>query len=251
MERSITQRAKFDFKQYQHSPPCYKDGAGVVKIYPSQPPLETRGGVKGKQGGERSCYFCSQKGFTLLEIMVALSIFTVALLLTTDIFQRIIEGQRNAIASINVQENFRYALEIMGKEIRNAETPLGGCYSSEFGDNSDDNNTYSAIDADNSVAGIHGNGLGVRLVFRNKYGECITYYENSGRLYIRRNNMIYPITPNNIRVNRLAFNVSDDGNDPNINTKPSVTLQINAEVIGKESESNELNIQTTITSRQY
>jgi prepilin-type N-terminal cleavage/methylation domain-containing protein len=54
-----------------------------------------------------------EDGFTLMEMIVAISLFVVVMLSATQIFRMIIEGQRSAIASQSIQENIRYFFEVM------------------------------------------------------------------------------------------------------------------------------------------
>ncbi|MCG2695682.1 prepilin-type N-terminal cleavage/methylation domain-containing protein, partial [Candidatus Parcubacteria bacterium] len=60
-------------------------------------------------------------GVTLLELTVAVAIFSFAVLSATQIFKMVLEGQRSAIAAQSTQESMRYALEVMSKEIRMAK----------------------------------------------------------------------------------------------------------------------------------
>ena len=59
-------------------------------------------------------------GVTLIELIVAVALFSVTILSAMQIFQMVVEGQRSAIAAQSVQESMRYAFEIMSKEIRMA-----------------------------------------------------------------------------------------------------------------------------------
>ena len=67
----------------------------------------------------------NNSGVTLLELTVAVAIFSVAVLSATQIFKMTMDGQRNAIAAQHTQESMRYALEVMGKEIRMAQKSVG------------------------------------------------------------------------------------------------------------------------------
>ncbi len=192
-----------------------------------------------------------QAGFTLIELLVAVSIFTFALLVATDLFQRITQSQRYTIAAINIEENMRYALEIISKEIRNAQSPVGSCINGNPGD---DDNTYSALKSNgNPVGSIYkGQGAGQGLAFRNKYGQCTYYYLDNGRLMISRDGTVYPITPLNIKINNLSFYVIGPSNDPGYNNeKWTATIYLQAEVVQKANEKQSLDIQTTVTSRYY
>jgi prepilin-type N-terminal cleavage/methylation domain-containing protein len=203
----------------------------------------------------------NQKGFTLLEIIVAMGIFSVSMLMATQIFQTILQGQNNTLASQNIQENFRFALEMMSKEMRNAQFPIGNCYNAV---SEDDKNTFSACNQsdDNPVGGSRkGVGLGAKLIFRNKYGECVKYYLDTVSNQIKVVRMVpgiynnaFPITPTSIKV--TSFKVFVDDNDPVINSaiyaQPTATLNLTAEVVtNKASSKNPINLQTSVSARAY
>jgi len=51
----------------------------------------------------------NEKGVSLLELLVAVTLFSVVIISSTQIFKMVVDGQRNAIGAQNVQENIRYA----------------------------------------------------------------------------------------------------------------------------------------------
>ena len=55
----------------------------------------------------------NNSGVTLLELVVAVTLFAALMLAATGIFKMVNDGQRNAVSAQNVQENMRYALEKM------------------------------------------------------------------------------------------------------------------------------------------
>lgn len=85
-----------------------------------------------------------QQGFTLIEMVVAVSIFSIILLMVVSIFSRFINIQRHDIAEFRLQENVRLALEVFNREARLS-----------YG------NTYAV--------------QGTAVIFRNQNGACVTY----------------------------------------------------------------------------
>lgn len=59
-----------------------------------------------------------REGFTLIELTVALFVFSLVTLAVLGIFIQSINSQRKAIVIQNIQENLRYAIDVAGKEIR-------------------------------------------------------------------------------------------------------------------------------------
>ena len=169
----------------------------------------------------------NQSGATFIEMLVAVSIFAVMAISAVGIFQLVIEGERNVLASQNIQESLRYALEAMSKEIRNAQVDGGAC-------SIPDSDIYK------SLAG------GTQLSFKNKYGECVNYHLDDDRIRIERGAQSGYITPSDIRVNSMKFVVNQSSSE-----QPSVTINIDAEVITKTMHAQEMKIQTTLVARYY
>jgi len=174
----------------------------------------------------------SQKGYSLFEMVVAVGIFAVVSVSAVGIFQTVVDGQRNAIAAQNIQENFRYALEVMSKELRNAQKDNGVCNTSPI------NVANSAVYDQNSAAGD--------IIFKNKYGQCVRYYLSGQRIAIRRDLVIDYITPPEIVINSLTFNLNISPTD-----QPSVNFVINGYVAGKSLNRQEMRVETSISSRYY
>jgi len=173
----------------------------------------------------------NKKGTTLLEMVVALALFSTAMLSATEIFLLVIEGQRNAIAAQNLQENMRYSFETMAKELRMAHKDQGGDCNMV-----NDERIYEA-DVTNK-----------ELYFKNYHDQCVRYYIDNDRLKIDRDLDVAYITPDEIKVSNLKFDVVDD-----IQNKQSrVTMKMDIENLGgKALYRKNMKIQTTLSSRYY
>ncbi len=57
-------------------------------------------------------------GFTLIELLVSIAVFAIVVAINTNMFLNAISGQRKAIATQNVSDSARYAMEIISREIR-------------------------------------------------------------------------------------------------------------------------------------
>src|SRR6056297_2655975 len=100
-------------------------------------------------------YKHNKPGFSLIEMLLAISIFVIIVLSATRIFQLVVQGQRQAIAAYHVQENLKYFFEVMSKEVRMAKMDTAGdCYPTDAVDQ-----LYTA-EEDN-------------LYFKNFEGECV------------------------------------------------------------------------------
>lgn len=180
----------------------------------------------------------NNQGVTLLELIVAVSLFTVSILLATQIFRMVIDGQRDAIAAQNMQESMRYTFERISKEIRMAQKDI-------------DN---ACIGLPNKIYEVSSSGSGSNdiLTFLNYHGQCIEYSLSDGRLYMTRepgvSEISLPITVGKVNINNLRFEVmgSDLETDQLL-----VIVKINAEVKAKEQFRHKIKIQTSISSRYY
>src|SRR3972149_11970405 len=58
------------------------------------------------------------RGYTLIELMVAIGIFSIVVAMTSSMFITSLKGQEKSYASQNVADSARYAMEMMSREIR-------------------------------------------------------------------------------------------------------------------------------------
>ena len=173
----------------------------------------------------------NKKGFSLLELIVSMGIFSVIVLSSIAIFQRVIEGQRLAIASQNTQESLRYVFEVISKEIRTAKKDLGTC----------------ANVPDDQVFAV---SRGSTLYFKNQDGDCVTYQLTNNRFYITRGVDSGYITPDEVYISNLIFTARSSS----ATTQPAVTITMTLynETFGtKDLYKSAMDLQTTISSRSY
>lgn len=98
-----------------------------------------------------SMYPKQSDGFTLIEVMVAVSIFSIMIIIVLGLFSRFVAGERRDIGEFRLQEDLRLALELLNREAR-----LG--YGSTY-----------RVD-------------GEAFTFRNQAGQCVTYRLHRGAL---------------------------------------------------------------------
>jgi prepilin-type N-terminal cleavage/methylation domain-containing protein len=179
------------------------------------------------------------RGMTLLEMIVAVAIFTTTMLMATTIFKNVVEGQRSAIASQNIQESMRFVFEIMGKEIRTAQQSNHDC---EFADSAI-NKVYN-LDTTNPDSDT--------LYFKNKDDDCVYYYLLNDALMINRGGIFGATTPDEVKVSNLKFIVVDDAIGAFHSVQPRVTMKMEVEMAGgKEMHKQPMVMQTTVSSRYY
>lgn len=169
-------------------------------------------------------------GTTLVELIVALGIFTVVVLSSVQIFNMVIRSQQKFLASQNAQDDMRYLMEMMIKEVRMAEVNKGEC------------------DTDlvplNKVYSTDGKSLG----FLNKNDECVKYFVEDEEFRIERDGKTQTITSERTNIKDISF--KQFGEVPA--SQPWITINMDIELEGGNLEPNpELNFQTTISTRHY
>lgn len=100
-----------------------------------------------------------RQGFTLLEMLIALAIFTVAVFIVLTALFSIVNVQRKILAQQSAQDNLRYAFESMTKEIRTGKRFHCG----------------TALPLTNPVNCPFGSTAGTSFTFLNSIGQTVTY----------------------------------------------------------------------------
>ena len=178
----------------------------------------------------------NKKGMTLLEMIVAIAIFIVVAMMSSEIFVSIIKGQRNSIAQQNTQENMRYVFEVLSKEIRQAQRSNNECL----------------IGGTKRVFNVTAGNTA--LYFKNRDGECVSYAVVDGVLVVRRGTRMAPTTPSFLEISGLSFEVVDNdisfvADSPRV--QPRVTLKMKAKMKNVTMSAIEVYMETTISSRYY
>ncbi len=182
-----------------------------------------------------------------MELLVAITLFTIIMLAATSIFKMVIDGQRNSVSAQNVQENIRYIMERISKEIRMAKISNHDCdhvFSGAPGNAT--NKVYNLKGTDNNI-----------LYFMNKDSVCIAYFLESDRLKIRYKRLSPAnafedfVTPENTIVSNLKFIVVDDPIGALPSVQPYVTMVMDIEADGLAMHKQKMKIQFTVSSRYY
>lgn len=156
------------------------------------------------------------KAFTLIELMVGVTIFIVVISLVVSLFMMGVKGQRKLIAIQNIQDNARYLLEFMAKEIRMSVI---------------NNSTAETLNI------TRPDGESVSYVFTNQRIDRLTDGPSTSG----------PLNSDEILVNGLFYTLGVGQGD---NQQPRVTIVMKIEIAGnRQEEKSEVNIQTTICPR--
>ncbi|MFH1129222.1 MAG: prepilin-type N-terminal cleavage/methylation domain-containing protein [Patescibacteria group bacterium] len=155
------------------------------------------------------------RGFTLIELLVAMSIFIVVITIVFGLFSSAIKGQRRVIAMQNIQENARFMLEFMAKEIR-----------------------MSIINSPDGVSDT--------LSITRSDGDDVVYAISNGRIFRDSPSSDDAISAEEVFVTGNFF-IEGVGID---DTQPKVTIEIKVQGIGDRPEEQAfIDVQTTLSQR--
>lgn len=208
-----------------------------------------------------------ERGVTIIEMLIAISIFALTIIAVVEIFTTVLSSQRNAIAARNLQENIRYAFDAMAKELRMARIDGNGsdnyCDGWVLPEPTDPD--QSTIDIDVSTYKIYDNddtetGDGAsHLKFRNYRNECVRYDLYDNRIRIFRDGKRAYITPDELRISNLNFRVRENysgsfygSSGSGEQKQATVTIRMDIDTPNeKKTSQQEMKIQTSISSRYY
>ena len=157
-----------------------------------------------------------QKGFTLIEIIVAIGIFTAVITMALATFLNISNIQRKAGALRAVNDNLNFALELMSREMRSGKNY---CF---FACSTPDAFGFTNSQNENVVYRLHQNS--------------IERSSNGGISFLR-------LTSPEIKIDNLEFIFP-------ASLQPRVTIVLNGLVSNPKIGELTLNIQTTISQRK-
>lgn len=181
------------------------------------------------------------KGFTLIELMVALTIFLVVSLIAASIFLTAIKNQRQAFLTQNLQDNARYIIEAMGKEVRMSRIETFVAPNKAAEETNELEITTFNVDP---VA--YPNGMKVYYRFRN---------DDDGKPVIERsevdNNNYQPINSGQVKVEGKFYILKNIPVPPGPagDLQPRVTIRLL--LYPANASEPKVQVQNTITSRIY
>lgn len=165
------------------------------------------------------------KGVTLIEILVAISIFSVVITGAINLFSSLIKYQKNLIDKAYVLSTLSYSVEYMSKAIRMAQKDTTGkCFES----------------GKNFVL-----TAGPNIEFLNSSGDCQEFFFDNGAIKVKKLNIAQNLTPANIIIESLNFSVVGEGQNDTL--QPKVSFSLKAKALNSEGAS--LIIQTTVSQR--
>lgn len=173
-------------------------------------------------------------GFTLIEVLVSVSIFSIVMLVSTGAVFSIVEANKKAHTLKSVMTNLNFTLESMARDIR-----VGSQFSCDAGGDCPAGGGSFSYKANRD---IDGDNIASDVVKYSLVGERIQK-EIFGSAYFN----FFMITANEIHITSLKFYVI--GALPSPDTKqPKVVITIKG-YAGAGNTKSDFNIQTTISQR--
>jgi prepilin-type N-terminal cleavage/methylation domain-containing protein len=163
----------------------------------------------------------SGRGFTLIETLVAVSLFSVLMVMTVGSLTVLIDANRKARSEKSVINNLNAALEIMSRSIRD-----GSGYQCQ--------------------PNIRCTGANNQLSFVTKSGNTVIYRLRDGAIErsVDGGSQYTNVTGPDIEVQTLAFESVGSLSDV-----PKFQISINAASVGEVSTGAQFNLQTTVAQR--
>lgn len=158
----------------------------------------------------------NKRGFTMVELLVAMTLFIVFIVIASGSFIRALRTQRTIVALIAANDNASLGLEQMAREIR-----TGASFSTTNGNDLD---------------------------FINAYNIEVTYRLNNDTIERGEGGTNFqPITATNVRINSLNFYLL--GNLAGDNYPPRITVSVNVSPNIAAVQDISTDFQTTISAR--
>ena len=169
-------------------------------------------------------------GFTLIEMIVSVAIFTLLVGITSGVFLSSIKNQKQGLATQEILDQTSYLMEYMSRSLRMAvkdDIVSGGV-------------TRNCLDGSR----VNYEFDGQCLKFRNYQNECQQFCLDSSSYRMKDENDNYLTSPN-LQVSQFEVLFSGITQPPVDYLQPRVTISLN--IIGQEQAS--VKIQTTISQR--
>lgn len=192
----------------------------------------------------------ANKGFTLIELMIAMALFVTMMVVVTGLFGQAVDNQRTTTSQKNLHESLSYSLNFLKAEVAGAKESLRISPTPTYcgGASASDSFFYTPSRS------FLGNTV-KDLYFINKSEQCVRYFlqvDNNGvtRLAVTRNGL--PVFPYSIYLNAsdstmIDFDVDVIALDNNLNKYKSAKLTMFLAAEPVDGSSNEtLRLQTTV-----
>ena len=191
-----------------------------------------------------------KKGFTIVEMLVAIALFSIITAISAGGFTNALRTQRQVSALISAQSNVSLAMEQMAREIR-----TGYLFCHDTKNNPTCTCANGGAPDSCGVAPVNSNTVTADLNFMNANGENVVYSLGTSTNVLMRSDsgsggVLQTITGDTVAVKYLQFTIS--GNAEGDHWPPRITISLGVAPSSTDSDiSNDvLNLQTTVSARE-
>ncbi|MGC9031452.1 MAG: type IV pilus modification PilV family protein [Minisyncoccia bacterium] len=170
----------------------------------------------------------NKKGFTLVELLTAITIFSISIVGFLNLFSWSIKYQRESLIEGYLIDSTSYFFDYLTRSLRMAQKDIQGSCTG--------NARLNYFVSDDLK----------RIKFLNSKGECIEFYLESNNLKISKSEISLPLLPQDIILEDIKFFVSGQLQEDNL--QPKIT--ISAKIKNNENPPKVFYVQTTISQRQ-
>ncbi len=171
----------------------------------------------------------NNRGFSLIEIMVSLAVFSIVVLVAAGALLSIIDGARKTQALKSVINNLNFAMEDISRNLR-----VGTVYHCDEG----------SLPRDTAKSCPSG---AFSIVFKPYKGGLATYRFKDGHIELDDGINSVAITAPEVVITNTKFIVT--GTDAGDNKQPKILMTIQGYAGVKLRDQTNFNLQTTITQR--
>lgn len=193
-----------------------------------------------------------KKGFTLVEMIVSIGLFTIVLFIASSAFLAVLNADRKSRATRTALDNLNLSLEDMSRRIKTGTTYHCGGEPTGVSDCADPGNIALAITDQNDERVIYKLGEGNGAVTTgNSASGCgnASFSATQGCLVRDKAGTALAVTGKDIDINFVRFVVNGTAPFPNP-VQPYVTVLIEGVTTAGKITSG-FRLQTTITQRMY
>lgn len=179
-------------------------------------------------------FFClnkdtNNKGFTLIEIMLSVTLFSILIVAVLNIFHYSAKAHEKILNSQEILNQTSYIMEYMSRSIRMAQKDIDGACLGTTG------KTYINPDA-NSIK------------FINYDGVCQKFYLDHDILKQSIDGVEVPLISSEFKVNLIKFEILGDEIGDNIQPRITIFLDIESDTTDIDKQT-QVKIQTSVSQR--
>jgi prepilin-type N-terminal cleavage/methylation domain-containing protein len=199
----------------------------------------------------------NKSGFTLIELVVVISVFLLVMGTAIGIFISVIENQKKISAEQEIISQASYVIEYMSKALRMAKTDLvgdvtiGGCLGLDY---KGYNYLFTKLDSSTNKY------FGIKFINQSDNNACVEFFldntdpNNIVLKEIKNNGEAVNFTSSKLKINQAEFringvnNIGYFGSYVGQEVQPRVTIFLDVSMQSGTSQVNK-KIQTTISQR--